>query len=75
MFLGGLSASRGDNVRIKQYFYCATADKGIDKFTSRNDVVLSFNDCMQRAGKLIPAERKSRTQISLAATAGMRLLK
>lgn len=72
---GGLSAASGDNVPIKQYFSCTTNDKGIDKFSSKNDVILSFFDCMQQAGKKIPATRKERTYISLAATAGMRLLK
>ena len=75
VLLGGLSAAAGDQVSIKQFSSCTTNDKGIDKFTSKNDVILSFFDCMQQAGKMIPAARKSRTYISLAATAGMRLLK
>ena len=71
----GLSASRGDEIKVNQLEYCKTNDKGIDKFTSKSDVVLSFNDCMQLASRRVPQNRKFRTYISLAATAGMRLLK
>ena len=75
LIIGQNVASSSDQSSIKQYFSCTTNDRGIDKFTSRNDVVLSFNDCMQQASKRIPSSRKSRTYISLAASAGMRLLK
>lgn len=71
----GLSASRGDPITINQLEYCKTNDKGIDKFTSYSDVILSFNDCMQLASRVIPSNRKFRTYLGLAATAGMRLLK
>lgn len=71
----GLSAAHGDELKVNQLEYCKTNDKGIDKFTSKSDVILSFNDCMQLASNLVPQNRKHRTYISLAATAGMRLLK
>ncbi len=71
----GLSAAKGDKLIVNQLDYCKTNDKGIDKFTSKSDVILSFNDCMQSASRIIPARRKFRTYIGLAATAGMRLLK
>ena len=72
---GGLSASKGDKVPVSQYFECPTQDKGIDKFTSKNDVILAFTDCIQKADKKIPYDRKGRAYLSLAGTAGMRLLK
>ena len=71
----GLSAAKGDNLTVNQLSYCVTNDKGIDKFTSKSDLILSFNDCMQIASNIIPNDRKFRTYISLAATAGMRLLR
>ena len=50
-------------------------DKGIDKIVSKEDLIVKYNDCIQLAERSIPNDRKSRTYITLAATAGMRLLK
>ena len=49
-------------------------DNGIDKIRSADELASKFSNCTKYANDLIPADRKSRTYITLAATAGMRLL-
>lgn len=50
-------------------------DHGIDKINSQQQLEESFQNCIAKANQVIPHDRKSRTYISLAATAGMRVLK
>ncbi|CAF1010725.1 unnamed protein product, partial [Brachionus calyciflorus] len=69
----GLSAYKGDNVTVSELLDCSR-NPGIDKLTSKDNTILYFNDCLQNASKLIPHDRKNRTYVILAATAGMRLL-
>ncbi|RMZ94922.1 ectonucleoside triphosphate diphosphohydrolase 1 isoform X1 [Brachionus plicatilis] len=70
---GGLSAYKGDDIRVKELFNCKRTP-GINALRTKEDVILYFNDCLQEASKFIPNQRKNRTHIILAATAGMRLL-
>jgi len=50
-------------------------DGGLAHSISQSDVDAKFQTCMARANEIVPAHKKSKTPISLAATAGMRLLK
>jgi hypothetical protein len=49
-------------------------DNGLDKIESQNELIQKYSNCLNQAENIIPNERKSRTYIFLAATAGMRLL-
>lgn len=59
---------------LNKFEVLTTKDNGIDKIKDKTELVTKFSKCIQKAQKLIPEERKNRTKISLAATAGMRLL-
>jgi hypothetical protein len=48
---------------------------GIDKLLTMDQSIVYFNRCMQLARRVVPAKRRQRAKIFLAATAGMRLLK
>jgi hypothetical protein len=49
-------------------------DNGIDKIRSKDELESKFSKCVQKASAQVPQNRKNRTYIFLAATAGMRLL-
>lgn len=49
-------------------------DNGVDKITDIVELERMFAKCIAKAHELIPKDRKDRTKINLAATAGMRLL-
>jgi hypothetical protein len=50
---------------IKSDFKCRTNDDGIESLNDKNDVIISFNDCINLASKNIPNNRKHRTFIAL----------
>jgi hypothetical protein len=49
-------------------------DTGLDKIKSQSELIKRYSKCIQLAEDTIPADRKKRAYIFLAATAGMRLL-
>jgi hypothetical protein len=49
-------------------------DNGIDKIKNILELETKFSKCIKKAHELIPKNRKNRTKINLAATAGMRML-
>ena len=57
---------------LKILFYLK--DSGIDKIKSQTEFIDKFSTCLNKAQTEIPENRKSRTYLFLAATAGMRLL-
>lgn len=73
-WISGFSAAKGDSLIIDQEESCKTNDKGIDKINDKQELIKSFKNCIQKAYEKVPNERKNRTHIFLAATAGMRLL-
>jgi golgi apyrase len=70
----GFSAAKGDELVLMEDNSCITDDNGIDKINNKDDLVTKFKKCISKAEERVPKERKSRTYIFLAATAGMRLL-
>jgi hypothetical protein len=56
------------------FIFNFSLEQGIDKIKNKTELIQKFTPCMNKAHSLIPENRKNRTKISLAATAGMRLL-
>jgi len=70
----GFSAARGEHLVITELFSCKPSDNGIDKIKSKQELIEKYSPCVSKAHEKIPQDRKRRTYIFLAATAGMRLL-
>jgi Golgi nucleoside diphosphatase len=70
----GYSAAKGDPLVVTQNTSCKTDDNGLDKIKSKQDLINKYSNCIQIAQETIPNDRKNRTYLFLAATAGMRLL-
>lgn len=58
------------SLKIQNYL----KDNGIDKIKSKSELISKFKACIEKADSEIPEDRKSRSYLFLAATAGMRLL-
>lgn len=68
------SPEEKERLVVNQIDHCITDDNGVDKIADIVELKQMFSKCITKAHKLIPSGRKNRTKISLAATAGMRLL-
>lgn len=65
-----LLQNRMQLILVSDYFL----DNGVDKIMDMVELKHMFSKCIAKAHELIPEDRKDRTKINLAATAGMRLL-